>query len=303
MLSAKNALEMIKPRVGYFPGSVNIGLVIGETGVILIDSGLDAQTAKRIKRGLDELAQPLRAIIQTHSHADHFGGNATLLASFPEAVVYAPPLEEAVIRYPILEPIYLGMGTIPLPELRNKFLMAEPSRVDHLLPLEGEITIDGVAFAILSLPGHSWQQIGLVCDNICFAADGYFGEETLVKHKLPFLVDAHETLLSLVKLLESHYEGYLPGHGPYTTKVEPILTRNIHCHRKIMGIIESYLEAEDATLEHALAAICAKLELSIENMTSFVLYRTAFMGYLVGLLREERIGYRFEANQLRWYKK
>ncbi|MCK9906723.1 hypothetical protein MXD63_42875, partial [Frankia sp. Cpl3] len=84
-----------------------------------------------------------------------------------------------MIRYPILEPIYLGMGVTPLPELRNKFLMAEASRVDHLLPTEGEITIDGVSFTILSLPGHSWQQVGLICDNICFAADGYFGEETL----------------------------------------------------------------------------------------------------------------------------
>ncbi|MCK9909652.1 MBL fold metallo-hydrolase, partial [Microbacteriaceae bacterium K1510] len=193
--------------------------MIGETGIILIDSGLDAQTAKRIKKGLDELAKPLHAIIQTHSHADHFGGNAALLSSFPEAVVYAPPLEEAVIRYPILEPIYLGMGVTPLPELRNKFLMAEASRVDHLLPTEGEITIDGVSFTILSLPGHSWQQVGLICDNICFAADGYFGEETLQKHKLPFLVDAHDTLLSLEKLLETHYEGYLPGHGAYTTMV------------------------------------------------------------------------------------
>lgn len=291
--------QMITERVGYFPGSVNIGFVQGETGAILIDSGLDAQTAKKIKKGLDALAQPLRAIVQTHAHADHFGGNAFLLSCWPDALVYAPPLEEAIIRYPLLEPIYLGMGTEPLPELRNKFLMAEPSRVDRILPEEGEVEIDGVWFTVLSLPGHSWKQAGLVCDGICFAADSFFGEETLAKHKLPFLVDAHETLLSLVKLLETSYRGYLPGHGPYTTQVEPILTRNIHCHRRLLDMIESLL-AEERTLEQLLPLVCERLQISIENMTSFVLYRTALMGYLVGLMKEERITYRFAENQMLW---
>jgi glyoxylase-like metal-dependent hydrolase (beta-lactamase superfamily II) len=294
--------DMITERVGYFSGSVNVGLVLGESGAILIDSGLDAQTAKKLKKGLDGIAQPLRAIVQTHAHADHFGGNAYLLSCFPDAQVYAPPLEEAIVRYPLLEPIYLGMGAQPLPELRNKFLLAEASRVDRILPGEGEIEIDGVRFDVLSLPGHSWQQVGLVCDGICFAADSYFGEETLDKHKLPFLVDAHETLLSLVKLLESNYSGYLPGHGPFTTSVEAVITKNIHCHRRLFAIIESILE-EERTLEQALALLCERLQISMENMTSFVLYRTAFMGYLIGLVKEERISYRFAANQLLWSRK
>lgn len=51
--------QMITERVGYFPGHVNIGLVIGNSGAILIDSGLEAQTAKKIKKGLDAIAQPL----------------------------------------------------------------------------------------------------------------------------------------------------------------------------------------------------------------------------------------------------
>jgi glyoxylase-like metal-dependent hydrolase (beta-lactamase superfamily II) len=294
--------EMVTERVGYFPGSVNVGLVLGETGAILIDSGLDTQTAKKLKKGLDAIAQPLRAIVQTHAHADHFGGNAYLLTCYPEARVYAPPLEEAILRYPLLEPIYLGMGAQPLPELRNKFLLAETSRVDSVLPTEGEVEIDGVRFEVLSLPGHSWQQVGLVCDGICFAADSYFGEETLAKHKLPYLVDACETLLSLKKLKESDYRGYLPGHGPFTTSVEAVIQKNINCHLHLFTLIESILE-EERTLEQALALVCERLHISLDNMTGYVLYRTALMGYLIGLLREERISYRFAANQLLWSKK
>jgi glyoxylase-like metal-dependent hydrolase (beta-lactamase superfamily II) len=297
------APTMVKPRVGYFPGSVNIGLVVADSGVILIDSGLDAQTAKKIKRGLDEMSQPLRAIVQTHAHADHFGGNAHLLSVFPEARIYAPPIEEAVIKYPILEPIYLGMGVSPLPELKNKFLLAEASRVDYTLPVEGEVVIEGIPFTILSLPGHSWQQVGLVVDEICFAADSYFGVETLNKHKLPFLVDAEETLISLHKLSETNFEGYLPGHGPYETSVKDTLAKNIACHRLLLDQIELFLEREEQTVESGLAALCDQLSISIENMTSYVLYRTAFMGYLIGLWRQERVSYRFFENRLLWGKR
>lgn len=302
-MSAKHLPVMIKEGIGYFPGSVNVGLILGKSGAILIDSGLDAQTAKKIKKGLDELAQPLQAIVQTHAHADHFGGNAHLLSVFPEAHVYAPPIEEAVIRYPVLEPIYLGMGATPVAELTNKFLMAEASRVDSILPVEGEVEIDGIHMKTISLPGHSWQQVGVVVQNICFAADSYFGAETLEKHKLPFLVDAHDTLLSLAKLLESKYEGYLPGHGGYEPSIEKTILKNMDCHRRILDKIETMLEHEEMTLEHGLAILCGQLDIQIENMTSYVLYRTAFMGYLVGLLREERIAYRFAANRLLWKKR
>ncbi|MGE5704852.1 MAG: MBL fold metallo-hydrolase [Clostridia bacterium] len=291
---------MVKERTGYFPGSVNIGIVRGESGAILIDSGLDTQTAKKIKKGLDEIGLKLSAIIQTHAHADHFGGNSYLLTQFPEVQVYAPELEEAVIRYPILEPIYLMMGAAPLAELKNKFLLAEASRVDHLLPSSGTVTVDGVEMLILPLPGHSWNQVGIVVDQICYAADSFFGVETLKKHKLPFLVDAHETLLSLTRLLETRFEGYLPGHGSFERSIEEVVKQNIHCHRTLMDTIVHMLEAEELTMEQGLAKLCSQMEMNVDNVTSYVLYRTAYMGYLVGLLREERIAYRFSDNCLLW---
>jgi hypothetical protein len=124
----------------------------------------------------------------------------------------------------------------------------------------------------------------------------------LKKHKLPFLVNAHETLQSLAKLQSTSYEGYLPGHGSFETSVEEVLTQNIQCHREMMDRIEKLFAEKECTLEQGLAQLCNQLEITLDNLSGYVLYRTAFMGYLVGLLQEERIAYRFLDNQLLFAK-
>lgn len=294
-----NELIMIQERVGYFAGSVNIGYVETEQGAVLIDSGLDAQTAKKIRKGLAERGQSLTAIVQTHAHADHFGGNAYLLEAFPEAVVLAPPVEEAVLRYPQLEPLYLNMGALPPDELNNKFLRAAASRVDQVLPDEGAFVVAGVTFTILPLPGHSWRQIGLVVDDICFAADSYFGCEILNKHKLPFLVDAQAAMESLERLLQTQFAGYLPGHGPFEANAEQTLRYNLNYHLRMCERLEALL-ADGATTEELLERLCGQLGIEIASLTSYVLYRTALLGYLAGLLRQERVSYQVTANRLLW---
>jgi cyclase len=53
----------------------NIGLSIGEDGVILIDDQY-APLAPRIEKAIREVTdQPLRFILNTHHHGDHVGGN------------------------------------------------------------------------------------------------------------------------------------------------------------------------------------------------------------------------------------
>ena len=56
-----------------------IGIVkVSDNEVILIDSGNDKDTAKKIYRILNENNWILKAIFNTHSHADHIGGNKFL---------------------------------------------------------------------------------------------------------------------------------------------------------------------------------------------------------------------------------
>ena len=108
-------------------GGSNAGLIIHDDRAVLVDTGLDRDTAKKILRHVESLKVQLAAVVITHAHADHCGGAATIRAR-TGAPVYAPALEGDVMANPIWEPLYLYSGALPPAELRHKFTLAEPVR-------------------------------------------------------------------------------------------------------------------------------------------------------------------------------
>ncbi|MCI0370980.1 MAG: 16S rRNA (guanine(527)-N(7))-methyltransferase RsmG [candidate division NC10 bacterium] len=75
------------------------------------DTGLTADAGRRLLRGAEALGGKLVAIVNSHAHADHFGGNAFFLER-TAAKGHAPAQEEAILRYPDLEPFCL-FGAAP----------------------------------------------------------------------------------------------------------------------------------------------------------------------------------------------
>ena len=67
---------------------------------------------KALKTVREELGGEVVAILTTHAHADHFGGNA-IVVKRTGAAVYAPAFDEAVLRYPLLQPALLFAGADP----------------------------------------------------------------------------------------------------------------------------------------------------------------------------------------------
>src|SRR5436305_2930748 len=144
----------------YLPNVINTGIVALDGGrALIIDSGQDADYGKSIRKACDALKLKPAAVINTHAHADHFGGNDYLVRNCG-VTVYAPPFEEAIMRYPELEPSYLFNGAYPIAELQNKWLMAKASPIDHVLG--DSVDLGGVSVQIKKLPGHSRAQIGVL---------------------------------------------------------------------------------------------------------------------------------------------
>src|SRR5690606_7498961 len=156
---------------------------------------------------------PVRAIVNTHGHADHFGGNAFAVKR-TGARVFAPPIDDALIRYPILGPAMLYGGADPLDTMRGKFLMGKASPVDAMLE-PGDFDLLGVPVTVVSLAGHSPNQMGIVVDDIFFTADVVLPTVALKKYRVPYLFSVTDHRVALDHAETISATQYVPGHGPY----------------------------------------------------------------------------------------
>ena len=104
-------------RTSYIQSPAKIGLVRLDGGeVCLIDSGNDKDAGRKLRQILDRNGWKLRAIYNTHSNADHIGGNKYLQAQ-TGCKIYAPGIDCAFTRHPLLEPSFL-YGGFPCKDLR-----------------------------------------------------------------------------------------------------------------------------------------------------------------------------------------
>ncbi len=281
-----------------FHGPVNIGYVLNKDNGMLIDAGIDAGTMKKVLKELEKRDLPITHLLITHAHSDHYGG-AAYLQSKHQVWTIAPALEEAILRNPILEPLYLFGGNDPLSELRNKFLEGEPIKVDEVIS-EGEWKFDELSFYAYSLPGHSYNQLGILVDHVLFATDSYFSTEQLHKHGIPYLTDAAAAIASLHKLKGIPCDGAIPGHGEFETDFLTTIEENIRYHEHLMDWLAERVSRTSAGISHEtiIAEMCEAFQVKTPRLSQWLLYRTAVTAYLTGLLRQDRIissieGYRW----------
>ncbi len=295
-------LEHIKGDVYYIPNPANIGVIRSEEKAILIDTGLDDDTARKILKTLEAENLYPAAIINTHAHGDHYGGNK-FIKNKTDAPVYASALEADVIQNPYLEPYYLFSGADPIKDLQNKFLMGKPVTVNKVI-VDTEINIEGVTLKIKYLPGHSVNHIGIIVDEVFFTGDAFFSIPALEKHRIPFNVNVEQqknTLLNLKAINESsECEYFLPGHGKLSRDITMDLEANIKTIEEVKSNLLSIISYEKKTIPEIIQAFIKSYDIEINTNYLYFLIQTAILAYLSYLHNKSMLSTYIEDGVFYW---
>ncbi|MEW6727438.1 MBL fold metallo-hydrolase [Desulforudis sp. 1088] len=293
------ALELIhlKGKTSYIKGAVNVGVYDrGDGKCILVDSGLDESSGRQLLRCLEGANLTPCAVINTHSHADHFGANK-FVRNRTGARFWATSFEKAVIENPLLEPVFL-FSAVPVKEMRTKFLMGQPCPVDHVLSA-GRQEIAGISMEIVDLAGHAPEQVGVVTpDDVFFAADAFVSGDIVEKYRLPYMADLVAAKESLRRVGSMSHSWVVPSHGRPTRDPGADIAVNLRKITETEALILK-LAGEGATRETIFSGVVEAYGINL-GPEQYVLVFATVSAYLAGLCAEGRLRMRFAGPQLLW---
>lgn len=291
-------MKELAKGIYYLAGGINCGILeTGDGGCLIVDTGNSEDSGKKILKACRAANLEPRAIINTHSHADHYGGNAYLIKHF-EVPVYAPIFEEAILHYPMLEPIYLWSGARAHQELHNKFLLATPSPAKALNEA-GKRKIAGLEIELLEVSGHAHIQFAVKVGDVLFAADAVFGQAILEKHPLSFMVDIQNAREAIETVRNCGAKVILPGHGEPNSEIDALCDANLAALERANQAVLIACQDKGTTPE-ILARVCAMLEIHMTDLTRYVLNQTAVLAHLTDLEEHGLIRHAIVQNTLVW---
>lgn len=293
------AIEQLSERVFHVPGGVNIGVLRGKgSRYVMIDTGLNETAAKKaLKAVREELGGEVTAILTTHAHADHFGGNATVVKR-TGAKVYAPVFDEAILRYPLLQPILLFGGADPPASMRGNFMLADASPVDFLI--DGPVlTVEDIEVTVVPLKGHSPNQVGFLVDGVFFCADVVLPASVLEKYKIPYLYSVTDHLDALEIARGIEHTVAVPGHGARTDDLPSLIDLN---RSLVLEVADQIVELarESVTAETVLTKLLNQYQAQVFDAPAFYLLHPTVYAFLTHLERSGRVRHVVEAGQSLW---
>ncbi|HEY3374592.1 MAG TPA: MBL fold metallo-hydrolase [Candidatus Aquicultor sp.] len=290
-------LVQVNEDVYYLSNHQNYGVIrVGDGECLVIDTGVGDKQAQMILAAL--AAEKLRpvAILNTHSHADHYGGNSYIVKQ-TGCKVYAPPVEAAIMTNPSLEPFYI-YGANPPQELTQRILMGTKSPVDELLETP-EVTIGAKQVKVVPLDGHSPNQMGVIIDDVFFCGDSVFSQQAWERFVLVYAVDIGRMMKSIERLGTVGAKSFVPSHATPTGDISELATFNATRIQALTDDIAHILTvpAEATTV---LQEICMRYGLAIRSLQQYYLSLNTVKAYLSYLYEQTVITYELDSSRLLW---
>jgi len=223
----------------------NPGFVVTKEGVVMIDT---PQMPVDAIKWRDEVAKhgPVRYLINTEPHGDHFTGNAF----FEGTVVAHEGVREAILAADVEQFKENIRQTAP----ENLALMEGFSYRPPTITLSQRLTlyVGDHTFQIINFPGHTAFQVAVYIpeEKVAFTSDNIFHKVQAFLHQaLP-----DEWLDSLKRLQELDADVLVPGHGSL-------------CDRsyipEMSAFIQAWVDAVTAAIEQGMSVEEAQEKVSL----------------------------------------
>ncbi len=201
-----NAWAAIDNPKATSPAAANAGFVIGDDGVVVIDTFFSEDAARQLLAAIQQRTKlPVKYVINTHYHIDHVAGN-TLFANQGATV-----LAQRNVRGWIHTENLRLIGDFLTPELKALTESIAAPSMDY--EEASHLYLGTRAIHVRSFPGHTGgDSIVIVPDaRVAFLGDLFW------RNMLPTLIDAStkrwvETLDAIMAMNEPGYT-FIPGHG------------------------------------------------------------------------------------------
>ncbi len=279
-------------RTFYMEGYARAGIyVFGKDSACAIDTGADEHAGLALLKHLKSMNLRLELIINTHSHADHTGGNA-LLKKETGCAVYAPGAESAFISEQIISPAFMYGGN-PMPELWPGFV-SESCKAERL---RDSVLPEGLS--VVSLDGHSFSHVGiLTSDNVCFIGDALTAAAVIKKGALPTLYDVGRTLESFDTLDSMKGVKFIPAHEPMPNDFTETIALNRQKTLDMLDLIRDIC-GTPVSFETLTRNILDRTN-QTANMVIYMLTQNTLKSYLTYLHGRNEVEYFFENNTIMW---
>ncbi|MCL1940728.1 MAG: MBL fold metallo-hydrolase [Synergistaceae bacterium] len=281
----------------YIPGRVNVGYYEESGKGYLIDTGLDDDYGRKLLRAIEGRKVPLEAIINTHSNADHIGGNS-FIQKRTGCKVWATRLETLITESPKIEPMFLW-GAYPFSDIRNKFIEAKPSKAEAI-PNEGRIM--DTALTAVPLPGHFLDMIGVLTpDNVFYIADALFDPAVISKYFFMVMLDITSAYRTFDLIEKFGARWFVPCHAKPAEDIKTLVDENRNALRVLSEEVLAAC-AEARSREEILAELAGRHGIEMDA-SHFLLNQSSVAAHLTWLCENGLAEHFMEGSRLLWRRK
>ena len=219
--------------------SSNMGLLVGDDHVLLIDDGMAPITASLMATVQELAGRPIDFIVNTHAHGDHVGSNATLAEN--GAIVFAhDKLRRRLVETPDLAGGPAGLPVITFADTVTFHVNGRAAHVFHVATAH----TDGDA--VIHFPDV----------NVIDAGDLFFN------YMFPFIdLDSGGSVAGYIagqkRIIDMADDdtAIIPGHGPLASKsdLQAAAAMLIDAQARVKKLVDAGMTQEEVVAENPLA--------------------------------------------------